>query len=286
MAVKAGVFNCHKRLLYMVGYLIVWYEGAPLAHEQAKKCSGGKSGHERPEQVARMREVQRQINEEPRIESPDGPTWITESDVPLVSHWSGADEPVTRALADGAAAWVPTRGVAVLFLSMEKLQRIGGAAAEEAIQMQRESAAAQVGYDGHRIDLYSKDLPYRRSSGAPMTIFPISPGNAAALVTGKALFVIEVFIDRLMDELRAVGVAPVNLLERAQPGSLPRAILSFPKGAQTITVNRGALEQLGFELTDPVSWANAFTLSADAPRSAPRRWGSYVCLANEGAVWR
>lgn len=243
-------------------------------------------GRGRHEQTARMREVLRQINEDPRIDSPHGPTWIVESDVPLVSHWASADEAVSRAKADGAAAWVPTKGVAVLFLAWETLQAIGRDAAQALVQAQREGAAAQVGYDGHRIDLYSKDVPYRRSSGAPLTIFPISPSNAAALVTGRVLFVVEVFIDRLIDELRAAGFAPVNLLERAQPGSLPRAILNFPKGSQTITVNRGALDQLGFELTDPAAWAKAFTSSAQVPTTGTRRWNQYVCLGDEGATWR
>jgi hypothetical protein len=113
----------------------------------------------------------------------------------------------------------------------------------------------------------------------------IEPASAAAFATNQILFTIELYIDRLFDDLRAVGANPTNLLESAPPGKLPSGILRWIRPDNLkITLNRAGLQQLAYEPNDPTTWVRA-SESAPMPPERARRWSSYVCLANEMAVW-
>jgi hypothetical protein len=239
----------------------------------------------RREQTTRLQDLIRRINEDPREDFEDGPTWFQESQVPLASFWTEAEPHVRRAVDEGSASWVPTPGVAVMFNSWPTMARIGQEAGERIVAREQAAASEQVGYSRHRVLFHSKDLPYLFARTAPMTIFPVSPSSAAAFATNQILFTIELYIDRLIDDLRAVGANPTNLLESAPPGKLPAGILRWTRpDTLKITLNRAGLQQLAYELNDPTTWVRAFESTPLPPQKA-RRWNSYVCLANEADVW-
>lgn len=252
-----------------------------LSAYEIKRSPAGK----RPDQTAKLADLVQRVNEDPRIDFPDGPSWMLQSDVPLVSHWSGAEPHIQRALAQGVATWVPTPGIAVMFWAGAKLTSLGQDKGAAVLEAEQASAARQVGYGEHRILFNSKDLPYRTTAIAPMTILPVSPSSAAALVTNQVLFVVEVYLGRIIDELRAAGAEPINLLASTPPGKAPKTILRWVRrDGLKLSMNTTALQQVAYELNDPAVWVRAF-VSAPLPAAPPRRWHSYVCLANESAVW-
>ncbi len=244
------------------------------------KRTGGRS---RREQTDRVREVERQINVEPRIRLPATDSWVWESAVAFRSFWSTADEHIGAALERGCAAWVPTPGVAVMFTAWPVAMRLGRDAFEPLLNAQQELAHDLIRYHGTRVLVHSKDLPYRSSRVAPMSIYPIQPKHAAALVTGLVQFTVELYPDRLVDELRQHGLEPVSLLDDGPGGPIPDLIIEWQQGSRRVTVVRNSLEQLAFDLTDPTAWATAFVQQPAPPSST--RWASYTCLADEGAVW-
>jgi hypothetical protein len=268
-----GLTNC-----VTIGDLLV-ARGPVLLTLEVKRTAG----RSRRAQRDRMREVERQINVEPRIGLVGGDSWVWESSVPFGSLWSGADPYIGAALDRGCAAWVPTAGVAIMFTAWRTAMLLGREEFEPLLNEQQQVAQDLVGYHGTRIVVHSKDLPFRSVRVAPMSIYPITPKHAAALLTGRVLFTVELYPDRLVDELRQPGQHPVSLLDSGPGGPIPERIIEWHDGGRRVTVVRNALEQLAYDLTDPKSWAVAFT-QQPAPPTA-RRWASYTCLANEGAVW-
>jgi hypothetical protein len=172
-----------------------------------------------------------------------------------------------------------------MFSSWQTMANLGREAGEKVAERERAIAGEQVGYSRHQVLFHSKDLPYLFARTAPMTIFPVSPASAAGFATNQILFTVELHIDRLIDDLRAVGVDPTNLLESAPPGRLPTGILQWirPDGLK-ITLNGAGLQQLAYELNDPATWVRAFE-STPLPPQRARRWNSYVCMADEVAIW-
>ena len=278
------LFNALTNCITIGDLLIA--DGEMLTNMEVKRSPG----RSRREQTARGRTLVHQINEEPVVNLPGGQVHVLESDIPLVSMWSGADRPIQRALHDGVAGWVPTPGVAVMFTSWPVLHALGEEAAEHAIEAARARIGEAVGYDSHRVPLSSGDLPYRAVpiasiNVAPMSIYPIQPEHAAALITGRVVFVTEIFIDRIVDEIRAEGLAVENLLLDIPVGELPQTILRATLGRTRSSIHRNVLHQLAYELIDPTVWARAYA-STLSPPGQSRQWGAHVCLSNEGAVWR
>jgi hypothetical protein len=105
------------------------------------------------------------------------------------------------------------------------------------------------------------------------------------LLTSDALFVVEVHVERLMDALRDAGLEPRNLLvDQPDRRPLPPDLIEWRSGSSKGTVHSGAIEQVAIELTDLSAWASALATSS-APSADARRWGTYICLADEGEVW-
>ena len=268
-----------------IGDLLV-ADGATLTNMEVKRTPG----QSRREQSDRASRLVHQINEEHVVDLHDGPVHVIETDVPLVSYWSAADASIQRALDAGAAGWVPTPGVSVRFMSWPTLHALGEEGAERAIETERRGLTAAVGYDGHRVPLFSKDLPYltvpiATINVAPMSIYPIQTEHAAALITGRVLFVVEIFIDRIVEELQAQGLVVENLLEGIPVGELPQTILRVRRGPVRSSIHRNVLHQLAYELLDPAVWARAFASNVSSPPTGARRWGAHFCMADEGQVW-
>jgi len=116
-------------------------------------------------------------------------------------------------------------------LAWQVLNGIGGHKAGQIVAAEHASISATAGYDGHRIQIFTKDLPYRTTRVAPMTVYPIEPMHVGALVTGRVVAVVELFVDRLLDELRSKGAHAVNLLAEADRGHLPDTIIRWTFGA-------------------------------------------------------
>lgn len=150
--------------------------------------------------------------------------------------------------------------------------RLGREAFEPVLTEQQRMAAELVGYDGSRVLVHSKDLPYRSIRVAPMSIYPIQPRHAAALITGLVQFTVEWYPERLVEELRKLGLRPANLLETGPGGPIPERIIEWQLGSRRVSVVRNALEQLAFDLTDPTAWARAFTQQPAPPSGT--QWGS------------
>jgi hypothetical protein len=237
-------------------------------------------------QWQRMESLKKQLSGEPRIDGQGGPSWILEADVPLRSFWTDAQPHIDRALEQGAATWVPAPGIGVLFTAIGAAASIGRDASERILKHEQDTAAALLGPATHRLVVHGFHFPYRSTRTAPFGVFPIRPESAAMLLTGELHFIVELRIERLVEELEAVGLEARHVLpEERAGGPIPTDIIEWRGSHGRGVIHGGAVEQLAIELMDPVVWAQALAASVQPP-GPERRWGSYVCLAREDEVWR
>jgi hypothetical protein len=237
-------------------------------------------------QWQRMESLKKQLSGEPRIDGKEGPSWVLETTVPFRSFWTDAGHHVERALEQGAAAWVPSPGVAVLVSAIGAAASIGREESERILEQEQDTAAALIGPGTHRFVVHSFHFPYRSARTAPFGVFPIRPESAAMLLTGALHFTVELRIERLVDNLGAVGFEARHLLpEEGHGGPIPADIIEWRGPHGRGVVHGGAVEQLAIELMDPTVWAQALAASVQPP-GPERRWGSYLCLAREDEVWR
>ena len=238
----------------------------------------------RPDQMGRLRQLQRQLNEEPRIEGPGGTSWVLESSVPFTSYWTSAQTHLDRAQEGGVASWVPTPGIGVLFTSLSGSASVGRDAVEVALERERLAAQPLIGDGEHRVLAYSFEYPYRPNRAAPITIYPVAAEAAAALLTGDLLFTVEVYVERLVEALQGVGLEARNLLaDQPGGGPLPADIIAWRSPGRRGVVHAGTIEQLAIDLLSPDDWALA--LAQTVPPGESGRAGIYPCLANEHLVW-
>lgn len=237
-------------------------------------------------QWQRMELLKRQLSGEPRIDGKEGPSWVLEADVPFRTYWTEAEPHVRRAMESGVATWVPESGIGVMFIAVSAAAAAGREASERLLKEEREAAAAVLGQATHRLVVHSYHFPYRSTRTAPFGILPIQPEFAASLLMGELHYVVEIRIERLLGALKEVGLEAVHVLpEEGADGPIPRDIIRW-RGPQGRGVIHGAaVEQLAVELLDPTAWAQGLAASVQ-PRGPERRWGSYVCLADEADVWR
>lgn len=241
--------------------------------------------HSKRQQTDRLRQLQRQLMGVPRIDGPDGVSWVHEVNEPYRSFWSEADVHIERAMKDGFAAWVPSPGVGILFSSVAAAG-IERDMAEVTLNRERDRAGAILGPATHRILVHSYNFPYRSSRTAPFGIFPIKPEYASLLLAGELVFTVELRIERYLEELRRVGFdAKHPIPEDGPEGPLPRDIAEWRRGRDRGVLHASAVEQLAIELLDPTVWADGIAQSFTPP-GPERRWGSYVCFAGESEAWR
>jgi hypothetical protein len=272
--VLTGLTNC-----ITLGDLLVARDDVLWTIEVKKNASNFKAT-----QMGRLRQLQRQLNEEPRIDGPGGTSWVLESSVPFTSYWSSAQPHLDRARRDGVAAWVPTSGVGVLFSSLSGGASLPRDAVESALKREQLAAQSAIGDGQHRILAHSFEYPYRPNRAAPLTIYPVSPWAAAAMLTGDLVFTVEVHVEGLVEALQDVGLEARNLLANEQGGGpLPTDIVAWrsPKGRGV--VHSGAIEQLAIDLMSPKAWAAAIAQTVPPDKNA--RAGFYPCLAEEQDVW-
>lgn len=244
----------------------------------------GRTGVSRPNQKAQRREIEHQINREPRIDTEDGPSWIIESGVPFASYWSEAQPHISRAFDKGAATWVPARGVGVLFTSWRAAVSVGAQTAAENLALEQSKARDALGSTPRSLVIHGHHYPYRPSRAAPYSIFPIDAEHAAALITGELQVLVELDLDVIVESMRERGLRVRSLLGDHPAGPLPDAILQWTDGRVRGVLNRGAVEQLGLELTPVPTWLDALS-GTSIPPGPERRWSTYTCFANEGEVW-
>jgi hypothetical protein len=241
-----------------------------------------RGGRFRADQTARLEQIVKQINTEPRVDGPTGPSWILESQVPMSTYWRHAGPVVARAKSEGVATWVPAPGVGVIFFAWARALELGREF-EALVSAGQASARNLIGGDSDRIVIRSQDYPYRSNRVAPMTIYPISSEQASFLLTGQVSFTVELRVDALADALRAVGFSVESALPDNE-GKLPPDIFRIRRGSGRGTVHRQIVEQLGIELMDLGAWATSL-VETFAERRAPGRWAMYSCLANEADAW-
>jgi len=238
----------------------------------------------RADQMGRLRELKRQLNEDPRIDGADGPSWILESEIPLVSHWSGAEPHLRRAIASGVAVWVPAPGIAVRFNHWQGAALAGRDTWEQNLKIEQEAAAALIGPESDRILVHSHEYPYLGRWGAPLSILPVSPDLVAMILSGDIHFTTEIRVAAMLDALVGEGARVENLITGPADEPIPEELMRWRHGSTWGIVQRQALEQIGIELLDLRTWARA-SVSAPRPAAAPGRWQAYVCFANEADVW-
>ena len=106
------------------------------------------------------------------------------------------------------------------------------------------------------------------------------------MLNGELHYIVELRIERLVDDLEVVGFEARHLLpEEDRGGTIPKDIIEWHGSKGRGVVHGGAVEQLAIGLLDPAVWAQGLAASVQPP-GPERRWGSYVCLAREDEVWR
>ena len=272
--ILTGLTNC-----ITLGDLLVARGDVLWTIEAKRNASNFRSG-----QMGRLRQLQRQLNEQPRIDRPDGTSWVLESPVPFESFWAEAQPHVDRARQDGVATWVPTTGVAVLITSLARGASLGRNALEAAYEREQLAAQSRIGDGQHRVIAHSYHYPYRPNLAAPFSIYPIAPAGAAALLTGDLIFTVEVHVERLVQALQDVGLEAWNLLaDQPGGGSLPTDIVSWRSSTGRGLVHAAAIEQIAIDLVSPNAWAAALANTVPPGRSG--RAGVYPCLADEERIW-
>jgi hypothetical protein len=237
-------------------------------------------------QMDRLRDLQRQLMETPRLRGPDG-AWVLESSVPLDSFWSRAEMHLDRALRVGVVSWVPTRGVAVFLTAPRYAHADSREHIDARFAATSVAAGIQMGPMSHRLRIHSVEYPYRQSHAAPMTIFPVRSDLAARLVTGEIVFTIEVSVDVMVAALGDQGFE-ARIVLPDEDGELESGtpVIAVRRGDMRGIVHGGAIEQLGTELTPPSVWASALADLSDKAPSDERRASVYVCYADEERVWQ
>jgi hypothetical protein len=235
-------------------------------------------------QKRRLIELVRQINESEPVRGPGAPAWILESPVPYATHWTHAQPEVDRALKDGFASWVPEEGVGVMISSWRASAMVGKDKALAAQQREQERAGMAMGGGVHAIQVKSFNYPFRSRFAAPLSIFPVTAETAALLITGELLVTTEIRVEAMVNALRRHGLDARNLLEgQAAEQPLPGRLISWktPLGGSVL---RGAMEELGIELTVLDAWAEA-RARAVRPAGAPSNFVGHLCLSGEEKVW-
>jgi hypothetical protein len=238
----------------------------------------------RGRQRRRLEQLVRQINDYEPVRGPGTPGWIIESPVQYATHWTTAQRQVDRAFQDGFASWVPEEGLGVMFSSWRASAIAGKDRALAAQQREQERAAAPMGDGVHTIQVKSFNYPFRSRFAAPLSIFPVSPETCAQLITGELLVTTEIRVEALVDALRRHGLDARNLVEGHpvdQP--LPARLITW-KGHRVGSVLRGAMEELGIELTVLDAWAEA-RAGIDRPVGAPPSFAGHLCLSGEEEAW-
>lgn len=261
------------------GDLLVDLGGGEIKIVEAKKQLKHRSGKQKRHAL----DVVRQFNVEARHEGDTGPSWIVETDVPLLTHWKNSGPALDRAFAQGAATWVPAPGLAILFLVPSAVTGRSQEEAEAIIESERELAGQSFGEAEHRILVPSLHYPYRAGAVAPLSVFPIDTARAAQLVTGDLLFQIELDPEQLAVALRSQGVdATVVLPPNAGDLAPSIDVLHLTHGAWSGVMHPAGVEALAVELQDRDAWAKAIA-SATLPERDPR-FGLYVTL-DETDTW-
>jgi hypothetical protein len=273
-ALLAGLTNCIR-----LGDVFVAKDGVLEAIEVKRDPKNFRGSQRR-----RLKDLVRQVNEFEPVTGPGPPGWIMESPVRYATHWTYAQPEVDRAFEDGFASWVPEDGVGVMFSSWRAGTIAGKDKALAAQQREQERAVAAQGRGVHTIQIKSLNYPFRSRFSAPLSIFPVSAETAALLITGELLVTTEIRVEAMVNALRRHGLDARNLLER-QPVSepLPGRLISWKKPLAG-SVLRGAMEELGIELTVLDAWAEARAL-AERPAGAPPSFVGHLCLSGEEEVW-
>jgi hypothetical protein len=237
-------------------------------------------------QWQRMELLKRQLSGEPRIDGEEGPSWVLEADVPFQSYWTEAEPQVQRAVEKGVATWVPEPGIGLMLTAIGAAAAAGREASERLLMEEQDAAAALLGPATHRLVVHSFHFPYRSARTAPFGIFPIQPEFAAMLLMGELLYIVEIRIEQLLSALADVGLEAEHVLpEEGTGGPVPRDIIRWRGPYGRGVMHGAAVEQMAVELLSPAAWAQGLAASVQPP-GPERRWGSYVCLAHEAAVWR
>lgn len=232
-----------------------------------------------------LEQLVRQVNAEPRISKPDGDTWILESEVSFSSYWSLASDELRRATNGGLATWVPTPGVALLITVGRYTDMRSPEAVAERLAAAQAEAAEKMGEVTRRIVTHTHIRPWSVARAAPPTIYPIDAELAALIVSGEMLMTIEVSVDQLVERLAAEGLrAEIVLPEEHSSLTSTDGVLRWEArdGGRGL-LHAGVMNELALDLTDLSAWARAVATAPSAPSG--RRWGTYLCMADEGKIW-
>lgn len=273
-AMLSGLTNC----LTIGDLFVVEDDSATLTVHEVK------TGGRKPTKVQRerMERVVYQLMTDPRIDGGEHPVYIQESPVDLASYWSEAQPAIDRAHATGVACWSPRPGLAIRFTSMfgavHNREKFGEVEAAEIASMR-----GVIGEEDHRIVVNMSATPYRAARTVPIPLLPVGADDAAQMLLGLLQVKIEVSVDSVVEALNGFGLDASVALEPGQSlaGGVP--LVRWQRGSSRGSVNSHAIEALALELV-PVE--RAIEAMVRQPRLARERIiGSYLCLANEGAVW-
>lgn len=263
-----------------LGDLLVADDGALTVYEVKQREAGFKSG-----QLRRLERLVRQINEDPRFDIAEGPIWVLESSVGFSSYWTDAEPHMRRALDGGIATWSPTGGVAVQLLAPRYGDMTSEAAVRQRLAEVQAEARVALGETTHRIVSRMHGAPSNPIRTAPAAIYPVPAELAALVVTGEVIPSVELSVDAMAARLRDHGVDAQILLPDAHDelrGETP--LLGWRSGQVRGTVHASAMSELLLDLTDLDAWVRALVDAPNPPQPA-RSFGTYICFANEAAVW-
>lgn len=263
-----------------LGDLLVADDGLLTVYEVKKNEAGFKG-----KQLRRLERLLRQINENPKFDIAEGPVWVLESSVDFSSYWTHAEHHVRRAVEDGIVAWSPTRGVAVQFLAPRYADMTSEGAVRQRVAEVHAAARVGLGPTTHKIASRMHGAASNPIRTAPAAIYPVPAPLAALIVTGELVPSVELSVDAMAARLRDHGVDARILLPDTHDelrGETP--ILAWRSREVRGTVHASAMSELLLDLTDLDVWVRALVDAPNPPHPA-RSFGTYICFANESAVW-
>jgi hypothetical protein len=215
-------------------------------------------------------------------------TGFVELDEPYITNLKALNDLIQLSKKHGVRGMKLPPGRAVVAFSLLRTHELWGddpTKAKYILDSTRQSAIkrAKIESDKHHLRASSTDTASRSVSVPPMSIYPFSAEDCAALICDLIVFENILSAESLVDVLAEVGLRTEIVLPlRSQTMSQDEKVLEIWLNDRRLTVHVPGLNSLLYEFLDPRTWARGIRASLTRP-SIPGE--PALIFANEASTW-
>lgn len=198
-------------------------------------------------------------------------TGFVELAEPYITDLKALDDLIQLSKQHGFRGMKLPHGRAVVAFSLQRAYELWGDVPDKAksiLDSTRQSAIrrAKINTDRHHLRASSADTASRSVSGPPMSIYPFSAVDCAALICDLIVFETIISAESLVDVLAEVGLrAEIVLPLQSRTMSEEEKVLEIWLGDRRLTVHAPGLNLLLYEFLDPRTWARGIHESLTRP---------------------